>query len=322
VPSGYTITNMGFLGGTFGVALDINAGGAIVGRSDIAHNTAEHAFLYSQGKILDLGTLGGPNSLAGGINDHGDIVGLSMVAASSSQTDLFIVRRGHMIDLGAVGTRGPRGDYKINNGGDIIGFKLDNGDAALDRRGRLIDLGSLAGQGSAARALNDSGQVVGFSQVSAPGSNVFHAFLYSRGRMRDLGTLGGQYSLANDINKSGEVVGAAYTPGSLYHAFLYRNGGMLDLGTLGGPVSIAAAVNNRGDVVGYSNTSTPISHGFLFRNGRMIDLNALIPANSGFVVVNAEDINDRGQIAAEAISTNPQDHSYYTVMLNPTKGSR
>jgi probable HAF family extracellular repeat protein len=227
-----------------------------------------------------------------------------------------------MIDLGAVGTRGPRGDYKINNGGDIIGFKLGNGNAALDRRGRLIDLGSLGGQGSAARALNDSDQVVGFSQLSAPGPSVIHAFLYSRGNMRDLGTLGGQYSFANDVNNRGEVVGAAYTPGSHYHAFLYSEGSMRDLGTLGGPVSIAAAINDRGDVVGESDINKTASHGFLFRNGRMIDLNSQIPANSGFVVVNAEDINNRGQIAAEAISTNPQDHTYYIALLNPTKSGR
>jgi hypothetical protein len=54
----------------------------------------------------------------------------------------------------------------------------------------------------------------------------------------------------------------------------------------------------------------------------MIDLNSLIPAHSGLVVVNADDVNNRGQIAAEAISTNPKDHSYYIVILNPTKSAR
>jgi probable HAF family extracellular repeat protein len=229
-----------------------------------------------------------------------------------------------MTDLGAIGSRGPFGSIKINNRGDIIGFKLGNGDAALDHRGTLIDLGSLAGLGSAARDLNDNGQVVGFSPVPGPGSvsNVIHAFLYSHGKMFDLGTLGGKSSVANDINKRGEIVGPAFTASGVYHAFLYNHGGMTDLGTLGGPNSDAAAINDRGDVVGFSNVNTKVSHGFLYKNGRMVDLNSLIPANSGFVVVNAEDINNRGQIAAEAISTNPQDHTYYIVMLNPTKSAR
>jgi probable HAF family extracellular repeat protein len=325
VLSGYTITNIGSLGGTFGFTLDINASGSIVGRSAIAQNLAQHAYVYSHGTLIDLGTLGGLNSSAGGINDHGEIVGISMIAPNSAQNDLFLVRRGHMTDLGPAGparTSGPLGDFKISNRGDIIGFTLGNGNAALDRRGRLIDLGSLAGQGSAARALNDKGQVVGFSPVSGPGPNVFHAFLYMRGRMTDLGTLGGDDSVANDINQHGEVVGPANIANGYAHAFLYKNGRMKDLGTLGGPASDAGAINNHGDVVGVSTINSTTSHGYLYRNGKMIDLNSLIPANSGFVVVNAEDINDRGQIAAEAISTNPQDHSYYIVKLNPTKSAR
>ena len=32
----------------------------------------------------------------------------------------------------------------------------------------------------------------------------------------------------------------------------------------------------------------------------------------------AQDINDGGQIAAQAISTNPQNHTEYDVLLNPT----
>jgi probable HAF family extracellular repeat protein len=322
VPSGYTITNMGSLGGTYGVALDINSLGAAVGASWTTNNLAENAFLYRNGKMTNLGTLGGPNSTASGINDSGEIVGASMVAPSFAQNDVFLIRHGHMTDLGAIGSRGPFGHIKINNRGDIIGFKLGNGDAALDRRGTMIDLGSLAGLGSAARDLNDNGQVVGSSPVPGPGSPVVHAFLYSNGKMFDLGTLGGKSSEANDINKSREVVGTASIASGAYHAFLYNHGGMTDLGTLGGPNSDAAAINDLGDVVGFSNVNTKVSHGFLYRNGRMTDLNSLIPANSGFVVVAAEDINNRGQIAAEAVSTNPLNHSVYPVLLNPTKHGR
>ena len=35
----------------------------------------------------------------------------------------------------------------------------------------------------------------------------------------------------------------------------------------------------------------------------MVDLNSLIPAESGFVITNAEDINDRGQIVAQGYET-------------------
>jgi len=324
VLSGYLITSIGSLGGTYGVALDINSQGAVVGSSATAQNLTSHAYRFNHGKLVDLGTLGGPNSAARGINDRGDIIGLSMVSANSAQNDLFLERGGHMTDLGARGSIGPFGSVKINNRGDTIGFKLGNGDAALGHRGRLIDLGSLAGMGSAARDLNDNGQVVGFSPVpgSRPDYIPVHAFLYSHGKLKDLGTLGGDFSVAYDINQTGQVVGSAFTASGCYHAFLYNHGRMTDLGTLGGPDSVAAAVNSHGDVVGYSNISYQNSHGFLYRNGSMIDLNSLIPASSGFVVVNAEDINNRGQIIGEARPTNPQDHTNYIVMLNPTRRAR
>jgi probable HAF family extracellular repeat protein len=92
---------------------------------------------------------------------------------------------------------------------------------------------------------------------------------------------------------------------------------LTDLGSLGGAGADAAAINDRGEVVGDSLTSAGVHHGFLYNHGKMIDLNSLIPASSGFVITDAQDINDGGQIAAQAISTNPQNHTEYDVLLNP-----
>ena len=321
VRSGYTVINMGSLGGTKSIDLDINSHGSVVGGSDTANNGTEHAYLFSHGKMTDLGTLGtGTMSQADGINDSAEVVGASTTAPGATETDLFLDRHGHMTDLGPINPNEQDGDIKINARGDVIGFFLTNGDAALDRKGKLIDLGSLAGLGSAARALNDSDEVVGASPVSGSGSNeVIHAFLYKHGKMTDLGTLGGADSLANDINDQGEIVGAAVTGSGAEHAFLYRKGHMIDLGALAGGLSDAGAINNRGEVVGESLVSATVLHGFLYEHGEMTDLNSLIPANSGFVITSAEDINDRGQIAALAVSTNPQDQTQYVVLLDPTK---
>jgi probable HAF family extracellular repeat protein len=45
----YTITDLGTLGGTSSFAFGLNASGEVVGYSDVAGNTAQHAFLYGGG---------------------------------------------------------------------------------------------------------------------------------------------------------------------------------------------------------------------------------------------------------------------------------
>jgi probable HAF family extracellular repeat protein len=95
-------------------------------------------------------------------------------------------------------------------------------------------LGTLGGaQGSSvALAINDPGQVVGYS-YTADGS--LHATLWSHGATTDLGTLpGGTISEATGINNRGDIVGWSTYGGTSYsHAFLWTDGIMIDLGTLG-----------------------------------------------------------------------------------------
>jgi probable HAF family extracellular repeat protein len=72
---------------------------------------------------------------------------------------------------------------------------------------------------------------------------------------------------------------------------------MVDLGTLGGSSSWGLAINNNGTVVGYGTTRTNVYHAFISTNGaKMQDLNRLIPQRSGWVLGQANGINDAGQI--------------------------
>jgi len=70
----------------------------------------------------------------------------------------------------------------------------------------ITDLGTLGGNLSAATAINEQGQVVGWSSTAE--GNI-RAFLWQNGTMIDLGTLGGNYSGAWDINEQGQVVGGS-----------------------------------------------------------------------------------------------------------------
>ncbi len=327
----YTITNLGSLGGTVSVPVDLNNQGEVVGFSWTANNASAHAFLYSHGRMTDLGTLGGTTSEATGINDQGEVVGTSNVAPGSTQVDVFVKKGGKLTDLGPIDPAlVVDGLVSINNAGDISGRSVGGYDALIDRRGTNIDLGSLAGLGSIARHLNDSGEVVGISATATlPAANgsseptyILHAFEFSHGKMSDLGTLGGPDSAANSINDRGTVVGFSNTASdAATHAFLYSHDTMTDLGTLGGQDSTAAAINDKGVAVGTSLTYNSANHGFVDVRGRMLDLNSLIPAESGVVITNAEDVNERGQIVAQGYETNnPTTHLAF--LLNPIRSAR
>ena len=136
----------------------------------------------------------------------------------------------------------------------------------------VVDLGTLGGTFSVGQAINNSGQVAGYSSL---GDGSEHAFLYGGGSMTDLGTLGGTYSLSNGINNNGQVTGYAATGDAAEHAFLYNGGSMIDLGTLGGSNSGGYGVNDSGQVTGYSFVSDFVYHAFLDSGGSMIDLGTL-----------------------------------------------
>src|SRR3954463_2455521 len=64
---------------------------------------------------------------------------------------------------------------------------------------------SLGGSIVGPTALNNAGQVVGYSTL--PGDAQTHGFVCASGVTYDLGTLGGSYSQANAVNSHGQIVG-------------------------------------------------------------------------------------------------------------------
>jgi probable HAF family extracellular repeat protein len=195
----------------------------------------------------------------------------------------------------------------------------------------MLDLGSPGGTDSEPTALDESGEVVGYSTL--PGDSTTHPFLWRRGQLIDLGTLGGDTGTTNWINDCGDIAGKADLPGPApqnHDAVLWRNGKMIDLGVLPGDAcSNAYFVNSRGQVVGTSEDrklcSIPTGqHAFLWeKGGPMVDLNTLIAPGANLRLTFAVAINNYGEIAGFGVppGCEPQDYGLcgHAYVLRPCK---
>jgi probable HAF family extracellular repeat protein len=117
--------------------------------------------------------------------------------------------------------------------------------------------------------------------------------------VRDLGTLPGDTSSeASAINNNGDVVGYSRGEKRGMRAFLWTQAtGMQDLGVLpGGNSSRALGINDTGAVVG-SSTSSSGERAFIWtKQGGMRDLDRVASVTSAVVFVEADAINNRGEI--------------------------
>jgi len=289
----YEVTDLGTLGGAT-AAYAVNSLGQAAGESLVGG--LSHAFLASDGGILDLGTLGGAESIAWGINDSGWVVGLSWADDGFIHPFLYT---DHMIDLGSLGGTGGAA-YAINSSSEIVGGAATPSNVMhafrYSAESGMQDLGALGAygdyEGSTAYGINSVGDVVGSSSTQQV---AYRAFLSKDSRMRDLGSLGGEWSRGLSINDSGEIVGWSeiYIGTDFTHPFSYTEaGGMVDLGSFGGRYSSATSINSSGQIVGISGGVA-----FLYEQGRMVDLNSRISPDSGWVLTQARSINDLGQIA-------------------------
>ena len=312
----YTVLDLGKINGWVG---HINDKGQVVGESyfPIGGISREHAFRTAPNAPInwatdDLGALSNPpgNTGALGMNNLGQVVGQSFIGPASWA---FRTVPNSPINPATDELGGPLGvGQDINDLGQAVGY------AGWTQRafrtapnGKFgdpgTDLGTLGGAVSLAHAINESGQVVGESQVVPSGTN--HVFRTGPNALinpatDDLGTLGGGSSNGTDINNRGQVTGYSSLIGEeSYHAFLTSPKGKVsdpgtDLGTLGGLRSYAYGLNDNGVVVGYSTLyGDTVHHAFAyFGIGPMLDLNGLIDPILGWSLTEAYAINNLGQI--------------------------
>ena len=227
----------------------INNNGQVVGYywSSDGTQSQSHAFLYNNGAVSDLYIPDAYLSQAAKINDSGQIIGNYNISSGASEAFLY---------SNGVATKFTWKNYMrpldINNSGQVTGIYGSNTLSFLYSNGTFIDIGTLGGY-SVANAINDNGQIAGYSNSSIDG--LAHAFLYDNGVMTDLGTLNNYDMITQDINNQGQIVG--YYVGNNGYGFIYTNGALYDLLSLidsnSGWTSILGnplAINDYGQITG------------------------------------------------------------------------
>ncbi len=359
----YTITDLGDLAQTTSFGNAINNNGIAVGTFLGPSNGAtidSFGYIFDNGHFVDLGLLARRIIAQPGvqqvienpvqaINDSGDIVGYRAEDISSDNSGVFalrgfIYRNDSFQSLGVPDDSNESRALDINESGVISGYAKIAVDLTATpvvylEKAAIINpdsstpftlLGTLIADGSgrsSARAINNNGQVVGWSDLAQDPEDKQihnHAFWYDPmgdGSLVDLGTLGGKDSFANDINDSGVIVGSSTDSNNVSLAFSFQPGVDTDLVNLGSlnaeiPGSAALDINDSQQIVGYSifdrarrvGQPRPI-HAVLFANGNIIDLNEQIDCPLGWTLVTAKGINNAGQIVGSG-EINGQTHAF------------
>lgn len=236
----------------------INDRGDIVG--SFGRDGRSVPYLYRDGRVIELdGLAPGWGGEAKAINQAGQVVG----AAGNGRA--FIYDNGRLRYLSDEPLRSHTANA-INDRGVVAGeiFTSCCGfEGFTYSDGQLRHLPTLGGDYSSVLALNNAGDMVGYSwEAGEDGTR--QAVLYRGNTITPLTLPGSLLGQANDINEDGLVVGSFFMREGPDTGFLYRDGQTYDLNDLlwgnAGElrhISGAVAINDAGQILVHSRNNTP-----------------------------------------------------------------
>ena len=308
-PAGWTVVDLGTLGGGSSHVSAVNSAGEVVGDSDTADGFT-HAFSWTAPNTLhDLGTLpGGSYSTAVAVNASGQIAGY----ADTSSGSMHAVRwsaAGIAQDLGDLGG-GDSTAIAINASGTVVGTSTtatgEQHAFSFTGNGPMVDLGTLGGTFSTADGVNASGQVTGSSTIL--GDTEEHAFLWTKGTRTDLGTAT-YTSRPTAINDAGQVVGFRQpTDNAALQMGFLRAGGITVIGS-GSAFTSANAINASGQIAGVDRAAAGVTIEHAFSRtpaGVMTDIGTLGGTYGAAYAVNASG----AVVGSSTIANDAETHAF------------
>lgn len=247
-------------------AAAINAAGSVVGFETArdGDGTSGRATVWRNGEIEHLRRLGGDFDIARGINADGVVVGAS----------------------------------NVQRGGDAI-------QAVLWRNGEPLALPTLGGSRSVANDINDTDVIAGAAIATAVR---YQPVLWVDGAIVPLPLP--QFWVAGEalaVNSTGVAVGGGYLEFSEAPTRWTDSGYELLPGFAERVTGVARDINDADVAVGRVYRATRDYTGYVavrWDASGVVDLNGLVPAETGFVLVDAVAINERGQILVAAANAN------------------
>ena len=292
-PPSYQIVDLGTLGG-YSAAFGLNDCLQVVGKSWVGPGEI-HAFLFSGGSMKDLGTIGEDDkSVAYDVNDSGQVVGASIGSVSPFHA-AFLYSAGSIVDLSPLGSHAAAA-LAINNASRVTVVALET---AIVSHGYVFDgsnahnpLHEIEAKSPWPADVDAAGDVVG---SALNGEGVGQTFVDAGGVMSFVDPQK-ENRYAQGVSPSGEwIVGDANgeTVGYIgpVGPWRYRVPAKQEIRLTDSPGE-ALAVNDAGWAVGHEGLP---ARAFVY-DGVLRDLNGLIPAHSGWLLFEAHDIDNRGEI--------------------------